>query len=319
MSHFTVTVVTKERPTAEVLARALMPFHEFECTGHDNEYVRNVDILPELRGDYEKYLASEGAEPMTFAVYLEEEGGHRIVGAGEEPDLAGEHKYGWCRITDEGDVTEAVRRTNPNAKWDWYQVGGRWTGFYVIKGADIFRPLLDEKDLPMTGEPSLLDPGRVVPENRADSARKGDIDFEGMRADSAKEAAARWDKIRGIIGPHADTFETWEKVRERFGDDIAAARTAYWAQPAHEALRLANESVFGLDEYLVSRDEYVKRHRDWATRTHAFLRDGEWKENGEMGWFGVVHGEKEDWHTEFGRLLESVPDDCWLTVVDCHI
>ena len=52
MSHFTVLVVTNEKPTGEVLEKALAPFHEFECTGVDNEYVQDIDVTEKLRKEY---------------------------------------------------------------------------------------------------------------------------------------------------------------------------------------------------------------------------------------------------------------------------
>lgn len=43
MSHFAVLVVTDSKPSAKDLARILLPWHEFECTGLDNKYVVDVD------------------------------------------------------------------------------------------------------------------------------------------------------------------------------------------------------------------------------------------------------------------------------------
>lgn len=40
-----------------------------------------------------------------------------------------------------------------------------------------------------------------------------------------------------------------------------------------------------------------------------------------MGWWAVVANEKEPraWEDEFLALVDAVPDDWYLTVVDCHI
>ena len=53
MSHFSVLVVTTEEPTGDVLSRVLMPWHEFECTGLDNEFVQSIDQTAEKRAEYE--------------------------------------------------------------------------------------------------------------------------------------------------------------------------------------------------------------------------------------------------------------------------
>ena len=46
MTHFTVLVVG---PNPE---QQLAPFHEFECTGKNDQYVQNVDVTEELRGEF---------------------------------------------------------------------------------------------------------------------------------------------------------------------------------------------------------------------------------------------------------------------------
>lgn len=49
--------------------------------------------------------------------------------------------------------------------------------------------------------------------------------------------------------------------------------------------------------------------------------NGVWKERGEMGWFACVSNEKDEnvWNEEFNNFLKSLPDDAYVTVVDCHI
>jgi hypothetical protein len=46
MSHFTVLVIWDQ------IEEALAPFHEFECTWEDNEYIQNVDQLEEAKKQY---------------------------------------------------------------------------------------------------------------------------------------------------------------------------------------------------------------------------------------------------------------------------
>lgn len=55
--------------------------------------------------------------------------------------------------------------------------------------------------------------------------------------------------------------------------------------------------------------------------TFAVIKDGQWYERGEMGWWGVVSDEKDEseWDNQFHELLKSVPDDTLLSVYDCHI
>lgn len=55
--------------------------------------------------------------------------------------------------------------------------------------------------------------------------------------------------------------------------------------------------------------------------TFAVVKEGEWYEKGEMGWFGMASNEKEtdEWFDEFRRLLSDLPPETVVTIVDLHI
>jgi len=52
MSHFTVVVVGDD------YEEQLAPYHEFECTGRDDEYVIDVDRTEETRREYEEQTSA---------------------------------------------------------------------------------------------------------------------------------------------------------------------------------------------------------------------------------------------------------------------
>ncbi len=59
---------------------------------------------------------------------------------------------------------------------------------------------------------------------------------------------------------------------------------------------------------------------DRSIATFAFLKDGEWVERGEMGWWGAVTDDAgREWYKGFKDLLDTVPDDALITIVDWHI
>ena len=59
----------------------------------------------------------------------------------------------------------------------------------------------------------------------------------------------------------------------------------------------------------------------WTCITFAIVKDGEWFERGEMGWWGVVTNESDrsEWCAKYNELLNGLSDDTLLTLVDCHI
>jgi len=159
MSHFSVLVVTDEEPTSKVLARTLQPWHEFECTGNDDEYVVSVDITDETRSDFSRPRAIEPPQGVDdFATFAAEWHGYEVLTLGPDGEpiglnLSGEHQFGYITLDPKTGDARVLRRTNPNRKWDWYVVGGRWPDQLLLKDG-----------------------------KRANCARVGDIDFEQMRS-----------------------------------------------------------------------------------------------------------------------------------------
>lgn len=56
-------------------------------------------------------------------------------------------------------------------------------------------------------------------------------------------------------------------------------------------------------------------------KTFAVVKEGKWYECGEMGWWGIVIGGKDEetWAKEFENLLNELPDETLITIFDCHI
>lgn len=60
---------------------------------------------------------------------------------------------------------------------------------------------------------------------------------------------------------------------------------------------------------------------DLLETPHALLVDGEWTEQGRMGWFGIVVSpvDEDAWAKQVTAALSSLPLQTKLTLVDCHI
>jgi len=191
---------------------------------------------------------------------------------------------------------------SPNAKWDWYQVGGRWAGSFLLKPDGEGR----------RGERSLLDNGPEIPENRVDQACKRDIDWDQMAEHRVQNAKKNWIKAHEEIAA-AEKEEIDPSIIK--GDDIAKII---------RARKVANvkSPMFGYD----IRDDdtmesYVARAAASAGAPFAILHDGKWIEKGQMGWWGMASNEKDEteWGPQFQAFLEQLPEDTMLTMVDCHI
>lgn len=364
MSHFTVAVILSNLSNLpEALKAALQPFHEFECTGEVDQYVESVNIVDEVRDDYERDTITrvtlpdgrqvpEHSNELYRPATLEEKTkvGHSLGGFGvaegivfktidgelrvydltglksethpvrdcmtlteyatdqysskdtlgpdEEPDLENTHKWGWIRVNGDGIVTEIIRRTNPNKKWDWWVVGGRWPNMLLDKSGE-----------------------------RGDVCRRGDLDLDTMREQARVKADAEYTKIEDVFRGLAWPPKPWAEFRADFAniDDARVAYNGYPAMKKHAELDHKHPLKLWMDdpsaEYNRTREQYVSAEVGRVGVPFAVLKDGTWYEKGQMGWFGFVADEKDQaaWNREYQTLLDSLNADDVIVMVDCHI
>lgn len=340
MSHFTVLV------TGEDVELALRPFQENNMGDCPHEYLEFNDIEDEHLHDYETKTCSRiklpdgvmvGAYDQRFAnpnrtpdaeQWIYPEGAEKVQVPLKEVYPTFENymtEYCGSRGRDE-EMGRYGYWENPNAKWDWYQVGGRWAGMFLIKPEFLSEYADKIPNYSWGWDAEAI--SQVAGENRVDSALKKHIDFARMRAVAEKEAGETWDKVHAVIDP-LPPIVPWDVVRdERFKGDIEAARKFYHEQEPIVKLsewNVANKYPLGLlmkiDALLVPREVYVLRAGENELACFAFLHEGKWAERGNMGWFGLTSNEKdpETWSSIFVKFLESLPDNERLTCVDCHI
>jgi hypothetical protein len=290
MSHFTVMIF------GDNAEDQLAPFQENNMGTCPEEYMEFIDQTDYLLCEWESESKETKEEYSNdFDRYVEE---YHEYKKDEETG-----KYGY--------------RDNPNKKWDYYQLGGRWAGFLKLKkGAR-----------GIAGRAGLF--GTPASKGTADSALKRDIDFESMREDASKAAGKVYDEVTGIVGLTLHNMHGWKYVRENmFAGDIDAAREYYSKQDAVVKLREWNQEnnhKYGwstdLEDFQVTREQYCKSAADSACTTFAVIKDGVWYERGEMGWWGIVTDEKDqrNWDSEVAALLDELSDDTLISIYDCHI
>ena len=306
MSHFTVLVVLPEMPTDEnqFLSKALQPFHEYECTGIKDEFVVFVDEHDDVSSEWEK--EKKTGEYKDINAYAEEYHGYEVK----------DGRIGhW---------------TNPNRQWDWWKVGGRWSGMLVPKDA---REAL-------RGENGLM--GSNFDKEGFDGMAIGNLDLVSMK--SQKIASRRL----SVMKPIQDKGIGWNEA-------LAIWQAYVDAQPEdHAAFMAQRGDKDGLVAYHQWIDALVDDHpvkiftrgdlgdcwghwgasipnteRDplaWieeapALSCWAVLKDGVWSEKGSMGWFGMADEKRDpaEWEAEVTKLVTDLPDDHWIVMVDCHI
>ena len=315
MSHFSVLVVGD-------VDYNMAPFHEFECDGIDDEFVQTIDVTERYRKDYLKALEEQKTNPdqkygfkgKTFREYIEDYCGMHFAESRRKLNLKdGEHhKFGYF-IPVEGteDDFKVYDRTNPNKFYDYY--GSGYRGFRLkVKSAD--------------EEPKYVN-----------EAYKGDIDFEAMWAEKEQAARELHRKVIKILGGIPVLEHPWSSLVDKFhpeeGEPVMTRDEAieiYRAQPAVVAFEKAKEEkkltyedvgfFSSVDEFTMSEDDYVTSQHVHCL-TFGFVKDRKYASEGDMGWWAIVTDEKDPtaWDKEYKEFIESLDDDDFLSILDCHI
>jgi hypothetical protein len=269
----------------------LAPYQENNMGNCPKEYLEFDDRTEELKQDWEEEDEETKSKYKDFDTYVKECHGYE----------AEDGRYGYWH--------------NPNTKWDWYQLGGRWSGFFKLKeGAE-----------GEAGSPGLMT--APAESGYADAVMKKDIDFKSMMDEASKKAGETWDQIHEII-KGCDPIQSWEHIREvMFPGEIDKARKFYHAQPAVVKLNKWNENNnhrfwgYNLEDFQVSREEYCLDAARASFVPYAVIKDGQWHQKGEMGWFGVSNNEvsKSKWTAQVANMINELPEETLISIYDCHI
>lgn len=264
MSHFVIVVV------GEDVDGQLEPYSEQD---YDDKYATFEDCTSEVEADWKQYpldLLAEGGSDVEYKTIEEYAEGYHGYKKNEEGSFGYLH--------------------NPNAQWDWYEVGGRWDGFFT-----------DTDD------------------NKVNQIAVKDLDIEGAR-DTAEAKARKdfavWEAIFTRLGQP----KSWDELRDS-EPNIDKARAKYHAQPSIKAFKEVDTWNDPVTEYGFDEEAYVADRRDSVFVPFAVVKDGKWVGKGQMGWFGTSRDDKtdEEWSKSFQDLLTDLPPDTLLTAVDCHI
>ena len=187
---------------------------------------------------------------------------------------------------------------NPNAEWDWWQIGGRWPFRFLVK---------NDCDMAVAGELSCLfkePPKCDAPEGYrwVAGARKCDIAWDVMR-----------DFMRNQCTEQFRQYEEWYKTgdipKELIGRVV-----------------LVKDGLASYGEYLYRKDgdlgQYLSKlglsdQNKYPIRTYAYVDADGWSEHG-WGGSDPSEGQRQAWYKEIADFIDKQPDTTLLVSVDCH-
>lgn len=304
MSHFTVLVITDDPNNLEKL---MAPYQENNMGDCPKEYLKfndeeqyyldgyetNTNNMVKLadgtlidRYDDRCYVETE---PRRKTWQLPEGAEEVKVPVKEIYASAQEYVEKECDYQVDPETGKRGYWENPNRKWDWYQVGGRWSGMLLGKDGN-------RMDVAQIKDAFFIEAQEGVSDPIEDliQAASGEEPQTIAGYKVPNELAATFNKIV------ADATKEW--------DDVMSGRGFY--RP----------------EYLTQRygdlDGYIKSSLLFSTFA-VITPDGKWHEKGEMGWFGMSSDTPEE-AKQFEEgfyegFIKPQPPENYLIVVDCHI
>lgn len=304
MSHFIVVVCVKD---PDDLERVLAPYDE------------NMDVEP-----YRVYEDGGPAEHWSVK-HLREESGLNPDDATltwQQVADAYNARYGEddekILIDDDGRAYTMSTR-NPQAKWDWWQIGGRWGGYFPYKPEHAHDVLRTQRSWSSPSD---------IPPMHCDGGPKRALNLAALQEAKADTARAKYAEWHALVDgtPEALPWPAFaDNVSEGNGYTIEQARQEYRAQPRVQAYQQTDFRWYDdpISEFGVPEELYVERARSQAIPGFATLTlDGRWLAPGRMGWFAATDATdstRAGYAEVANAYIDSLDDDVVLVAVDCHI
>lgn len=368
MSHASLLIITKEKPTNEELEELMLPYREYGVTGEINEYVEWIDNTEELKEEYEtekRRVIRKVSDNSLYCPYesnmfyrdptedelLKIKKFHNSEfkytekdwkdGRGYRPKIQYIPKgYEECQVTHKeffGDFKEFLIQwheyededlkdnkigyyDNPNSKYDWYQIGGRFSGLFQAKN----------KDEAKNGEKSWTN--KDLETKGFDIIQKKNIDIEAMIEKAKKETENYWNVLLKYY-PDLTKFPTkswqdyiseWEKNHKEFNREEVKKNFENQENYDKDIIAALNKELNLLFDNPINfyckgnKEDFHKKMLYNQFGTFAILKDKFWYQKGQLGWFGTCEKEDKNWEETYYEILESIDDEDWLTVIDYH-
>ena len=281
MSHFTVAVFSTDGDYEKLLA----PFNE------NLEVEAYVDLCKEeVIEQFEDVKSQILDRSDAFLVEKQEE----MLSKGSSIlEMSPKQFAKWYWDSDLNEEGALMTTYNPNSKWDWYVVGGRWSGMLIVK---------DDAE----GERGSLGVFGY------DREKESPVPTGYRCVDHAKVSDIEWDVMREVELQEKKML--WKKYMTEYAEKMLHAKT----EEEKESERRWLLMTYGMRSD-VTEEKYLDNSTGFTTFA-VITPDGAWHERGAMGWFGIVQGEEDDWAERYKeRFLDTADPDWYLTVVDCHI
>lgn len=198
-------------------------------------YDEGIDVAPHWAVHTKNVPESDGARRM-----LGVEPGVEITAEQFVAYVMDRYDDEKLRVSEDGKDAEHLTTYNPQSKWDWYAIGGRWAGRLITKDGA-----------------------------RVDSALKREIDFDAMVAAAKKAAGDDWDEMDRHFGGLRGDQKVSEWYRKQYHLDRLDPRGSY----------VEEESRYPLGGYALVKDGqwHAQGEMGWWGMSDDAMTTDEWQ------------------------------------------
>lgn len=228
---------------------------------------------------------------------------------------------------------------NPNAKWDWWCIGGRWMGALFLKPNGVGG--LDAANLESRRKYKDLYGEVEIKPTMADWCQIKDFDFEANKQDALKD-----------IDDFMKKYETFIKLEKKDKKEFTKEEQDFWYNTFYFNDRLMKLGIRKLiqgrqqllnddgspfkdengdfqysspifEDVPFTKEELIEKIYLFDFSTYAILtEDGKWLSPGDMGWWGMSSEDDESYNLYKKMFKENAlggSEETVICVVDCHI
>jgi len=316
----------KELGLNEALAKKMAPYQENNMGDCPQEFLEFHDVEPEYREQYEGetefILTPDGELKYSWDFKKPKVGGLSFETEEYIPDGHQKVTRPFClkypTFQDFMEKYAEYKRNpetgkygyweNPNRKWDWYTIGGRWRGKLIPKqGAEgtLGRPGVFKNE-------SMKRPGALRDKGGVDAIQAKDVDFAAMDALVNEQVEEFYSEV--------ETYRVASKEeREKLWFDLC-----WTLGDLGLIVQDTEKKATGEIKDFTLNDLKNTYRSHWEFHTYAVVDEtGQWIGQGEMGWWGCSSETTEEgmnWDASFKQQhLTNVDPNTYLVIVDCHI
>lgn len=312
------TLIISDDPNFDTIANLLDPYQEEAKP----EYMKFFDRTEEFHEKWQNAIIEKIVTPKGMTYYIWDERFKTKMG---ELKLPKDHYLKKFKATElfstldeymselfpyiyrDHEKQKYGQWINPNSKWDYWNIGGRFTGFLTGHNPKENPENYEDCDLCEGTGFRNDDIANKIRHDHKENFNCNACDGSGLKLKHSSQIASKGNQIQ------VKDFDI-----DKLTQDNIQKYSEIWNQtidldPRTRSLQYGIEKV-------ITKDEFLDRAKI-LNKINAFILNNQWHQRYHSKWWLDQKKEinKKEWDQKFYKLIKELDPQKWLTIVDCHI